>query len=60
MLSDLNMDEKVNILDIFIVAKAFGRKSGDSEWNAVADLNKDNVINILDVFVVARDYGKTA
>jgi hypothetical protein len=57
--TDLNKDGSVNILDIFIIAKAFGSKPGDPNWNAVADLNKDNVTNILDVFAVARDYGKT-
>jgi hypothetical protein len=58
-LNDLNHDGTVNILDIFIVAKAFGSKPGDENWNVVADLNKDNVINILDVFAVANGYGKT-
>jgi hypothetical protein len=56
---DLNSDGIINILDIFIVAKAFGSKSGDPEWNAVADLNNDSTVNILDIFAVAWDYGKT-
>jgi hypothetical protein len=57
--TDLNKDGIINILDIAIVAKAFGTKPGDLNWNPVADLNKDNVINIIDVATVARDYGKT-
>jgi len=57
--TDLNKDGSVNILDIFIIAKAFGSKPGDANWNAIADLNKDNIVKILDVFAVAWDFGKT-
>jgi hypothetical protein len=58
-LGDLNLDGTVNILDIFIVANAFGSKPEDPNWNSIADLNKDNVVNILDIFAVAWDFGKT-
>ena len=57
--TDINKDGTVNILDIFIVAQAFGSKPGDPNWNAVADLDNNGIINILDVFAIARDYGKT-
>lgn len=57
--TDLNEDGKINILDIFLVAKAFGSILGDGNWNQIADLNKDNVIDILDVFAVAWDFGKS-
>ena len=57
--ADLDKNGQINILDIFIVARAYGSKPGDPNWNAVADLNKDNVINILDIFIIAWDYGKT-
>jgi hypothetical protein len=57
--TDLNQDGTVNILDISIVAKAFGSKPGDPNWNETADLNKDELVNILDISLVARDFGKT-
>jgi hypothetical protein len=57
--TDLNRNGQVNILDIFIITKAYGSKPGDENWNTIADLNKDNIINILDVFAVAWDFGKT-
>jgi hypothetical protein len=57
---DLNLDGTVNILDIFIVAQAFGSKPGDTNWNVVADIEKNGIIDILDIFVVAREYGKIA
>jgi hypothetical protein len=57
--TDLNRDKTVNILDIFLVANAFGSKPDDPNWNATADLNKDGTVNILDIFQVAWDFGKT-
>jgi hypothetical protein len=58
-LGDINEDHVVNILDVFIVALAFGAKPGDTNWDIKADLDANGVIDILDVFAVARDYGKT-
>jgi parallel beta-helix repeat protein len=59
MPGDLNSDGIVNISDLFIVAKAYGTKPEDSNWNPLADLNNDNIINILDLIHVARNYGRT-
>ena len=56
--TDLNKDGKVNILDITIVAVAYGSKPGDPKWNALADLDKNGQINIIDISMVAKDYGK--
>jgi PKD repeat protein len=56
---DLNHDGIVNILDITIVAKAYGSTPGDPNWDANADSDNNSVINILDISMVARDYGKT-
>jgi len=57
--TDLNNDGVVNIIDISIVAKAFGSKPEDPNWNAIADIDKNGIINILDVSKVAKDFGKT-
>jgi hypothetical protein len=56
---DLNFDSVVNILDISLVARAFGTRSGDQKWDPVADVNKDGIINILDISAIAKEYGKT-
>jgi hypothetical protein len=58
--SDLNGDGKVNILDIWIIAGAYGQKRGDSKWNPAADTDRNGVIDIRDFVVVALDFGKTA
>jgi hypothetical protein len=57
LLADLNGDGKVNILDIAIVAKAFGSKPGDPNWNPIADLNGDQVVDILDIALISENYG---
>lgn len=57
--TDLNSDGTVNILDITVVAKAYGTKPGDERWNQTADLDKNGAVDILDISEVARDYGKT-
>jgi len=57
--TDLNKDRKVNIQDLFIVAKAFQTKPGDENWDPRADLDGNDLINIIDLYEVAKDYGKT-
>jgi exo-1,4-beta-D-glucosaminidase len=56
---DLNGDGIVDILDIYILAKAFKSKPGDPNWNEVADVDRNGVINIVDIFMVAKEFGKT-
>ena len=52
---DLNFDGVVNILDLVIVANAFG-SSIDSDLKF--DLNFDGVVNILDLVIVANALGE--
>ena len=60
LVTDLNEDGKVNIQDLFIVAKAFQTKPGDEHWDPRADLDGNDLINIVDLYEVAKDYGKAA
>jgi hypothetical protein len=59
LMGDLDGNGAVNIIDIAIVARAFGSKSGDTRWNSIADLDGNGVINIIDVSMVAKQFGKT-
>jgi hypothetical protein len=56
---DLNFDGVVDILDVAIVARAFGTKPGDPNWNLIADLDKNGMVNIVDVAKVAKEFGKS-
>jgi hypothetical protein len=60
LLGDINLDGRVNILDISIVAKAFDSKLGDPSWNPSADVNRDELVNILDISLVAKEFGNSA
>jgi parallel beta-helix repeat protein len=59
LITDVNKDGKVNIIDISLVAKAFGTTPKDPKWNPDADIDTNRIINILDVTRVAIDFGKT-
>ena len=48
---DLNGDTVVNILDLVIVANAFGNRTPS------VDLNGDGIVNILDLVIVANAFG---
>jgi parallel beta-helix repeat protein len=59
VLGDVNGDERVDMLDILLVAKAFGSSPGDSRGNPHADVNDDGKVDIVDILLVARNFGKT-
>jgi len=56
--TDLDANGEVNIVDVTIVAKAFGSRPGDEMWNPDADLDDNRVVNIVDITMVAIDFGK--
>jgi parallel beta-helix repeat protein len=58
VLGDLNNDDKVNMIDIGIVASAFGSFPGHMRWKPEADINQDGIIDIRDIAIVARNFGK--
>jgi cytochrome oxidase Cu insertion factor (SCO1/SenC/PrrC family) len=55
---DINGDGTVNIVDISIVAFAFGSEPGNPNWRSIADLNNDEEINILDIAMAAVEFGR--
>lgn len=56
---DVNEDGRVNIVDLYVVARTFNTKPGDDDWNPIADVKMDENINIRDLFEVAKNYGST-
>ena len=56
---DLNIDGRVNIVDMYIFAKYFGTCLGHPRgWFARADINDDGKVNMLDGVRVAKKFGK--
>jgi len=50
------MDNRVNVLDLIIVAMHFGSHSGEENYDAAIDLNNDGEINVLDLIMVAMHW----
>ena len=59
MPGDVNMDGKVDIRDLNMIAKAYGSRVGQPGYKSVLDENEDGLIDIRDVAIVAKNYGKT-
>jgi uncharacterized protein YfaS (alpha-2-macroglobulin family) len=58
LITDINGDGVVNIVDLYMAAQAWGTSPGDPKWNPKCDLDGNGVINIIDLYLVARDFGK--
>jgi subtilisin family serine protease len=59
MPGDINGDGAVNVVDLSIVALAYGSFAEEPDYNPDADLNDDDIVDMKDLFVVARNLGKT-
>jgi len=51
IIGDVDGNDVVNMLDLFIISQAFGLTKEISQWNADVDINQDNVINLLDLYI---------
>jgi parallel beta-helix repeat protein len=59
VVGDVNGDGKVNLVDVFSVALAYGSVPGMTKWNPNLDVNNDDKINLIDYFTTALNYGKS-
>jgi Ca2+-binding EF-hand superfamily protein len=58
MKEDINHDGQIDIVDITMVARAFGSKSRDQNWNPDADINNDGKVDDLDMYMVEEMFKK--
>ncbi len=56
LIGDLNVDGRVNILDLIMVAQHFGNHQDEENYDATVDLNNDDEINVLDLIIVAMHW----
>jgi len=56
---DLNGDGIIDIVDVAMVAIAYGSYPEHPNWDPSVDLNGDGIIDIVDVAMVAVHYGET-
>jgi len=55
---DVNNDGFVNILDLAMIAGAYGASAGDDVYDAKVDLDENGLVNICDVAICARVFGQ--
>ena len=54
MQGDINGDSKVDMLDVLMIARDFGKTSG---FDPKVDLNNDGAIDLFDIMIVVRNWG---
>ncbi len=54
---DANLDGRINILDLILVASSFGEQPPD---NPQADVNSDGVVNVMDLVFVVKRFSQNA
>lgn len=57
---DVNSDNTIDILDLILIANAYGSDLTSPNYNPKTDLNKDDTIDIYDLIIIAKRYGKHA
>jgi PKD repeat protein len=55
---DVNGDGKINLVDVYAVALAFGSMPGYPNWNPACDFNHDGVVNLKDYYPVCLHFGE--
>lgn len=53
---DIDGNFKVQLRDLVILAKAYGSKLGDSNWNPNADINGNGIVGLSDLVILALHY----
>ena len=55
---DVNCDDKVDLKDCYIVAKAFGESPCRARWNGFADLDENEKTDLKDYYAAIVNFGK--
>jgi len=55
---DVNLDGKVDMSDISLIAYRYGTRQGDAKYSLLCDLNGDGQINLIDLATAARNLKK--
>jgi hypothetical protein len=57
---DVNFDGKVNVFDIFFVARCYGFTRNTPTWNSAADINRDGIVDVRDILLVINCFNKSS
>jgi hypothetical protein len=56
---DLDGNFAVQLVDLVILAKAYGSRPGEPPWNPNADLDDNGIVGLTDLVALAKNYGQT-
>jgi len=59
IVGDANGDRKVDLKDIFAVARAFSSYPGHARWSPNCDLDGNNKVDLRDYFSTCKNYGES-
>jgi parallel beta-helix repeat protein len=59
IVGDVNGDGKVDLKDVYAVAKAYGSFPGHPKWDPNCDINNDLKVDLKDYYTTCKNYGKT-
>lgn len=54
---DFNKDNIIDIYDLVLISKFYGKTFEDDKYDELFDFNKDGIINLIDLQYVSRNYG---
>jgi len=57
-LGDANGDDKVDMIDLYVVTQAFGSYPDHPRWNPDADMDQNNLIDMRDLYLTSINFGK--
>ncbi|MCA9195386.1 MAG: hypothetical protein KDB03_26625, partial [Planctomycetales bacterium] len=58
-LGDADGDLDVDLFDLALLRRSFGRSAGDSSFNSAFDFDGDNDVDLFDLAIFRRNYGKS-
>jgi hypothetical protein len=56
---DVNGDGTVDIIDLGLLAEAYGSTSTSPNWNQTRDINDDGVVDIFDIGITSANWGQS-
>lgn len=56
---DVNRDGRVDGRDLVLLARSFGRRAGESQFDLGADLNDDDIVDGVDLAALAANFGRS-
>jgi len=55
--TDVNNDGKVDLKDVFLIAKSYGLTKDSPKWDEGVDINKDGIVDLKDYYIMCRNFG---